>query len=113
MKKYYFRQCTLTKLDKDFALRQAFSSPTLEHWLEGDVTLSEYEKNVLQDLRVLLTLNVSGWNEQELALHFIGPLLTLVHFTEPYRFNLFAERKIAAIVAGTEGEIALSGEPDG
>ena len=37
----------------------------------------------------------------------------LVHFTEPYRFNLFAERRISARVGSPTGEVELSGEPDG
>ncbi|MFN8493334.1 MAG: hypothetical protein U0350_37395 [Caldilineaceae bacterium] len=113
MQTYNFRQCTLTMLDKLFGLRQVFASPILDQWLQRKITLSDYELQTLQELRSLLTLNVPGWNEQELALHFIGPLLSLVRFTEPYRFNLFAERKIGAVITGHDGEIELSGEPDG
>lgn len=113
MQTYNFRQCTLTMLDKLFGLRQVFASPILDQWLQRPITLSDYELQTLQALRSLLNLNVPGWNEQELALHFIGPLLSLVRFTEPYRFNLFAERKIGATITGHDGEIELSGEPDG
>ena len=113
MATYTFRQCTLTRLDKLFGLRQVFTSPVLDQWLQQKMVLSEYEQETLQALRALLVLNAPGWNEQELALHFIGPLLSLVRFTEPYRFNLFAERKISAVIQSGEGEIELSGEPDG
>jgi hypothetical protein len=58
-------------------------------------------------------INRDAWNEQVLALHFIGPILGLVHFSEPYRFNLFAERRISAVISSDLGEIELSGEPDG
>ena len=34
-------------------------------------------------------------------------------FAKPYRFNLFAERKISAIVPSLNGDIDLSSEPDG
>ena len=113
MLKYYFRQCTLTKLDKEFGLRQTFSNATLEQWLQTPTPLSDYERMVLEHLRHLLSINVPGWNEQELALHFIGPLLSLISFTEPYRFNLFAERRISAIVPGLQDDIELLGDPDG
>lgn len=113
MQQYYFRQCTLTSLDDTFGLRQVFSDSLLDHWLETELTPSNYEKDVLQHLRHLLTINAPVWNEQELALHFIGPLLSVVQFTEPYRFNLFAERQISAIIPGLESEIELSGSPDG
>lgn len=113
MQTYAFRNCTLTLLDKLFGLRQVFVSPILDQWLQRENILSDYEQMTLNELRSLLNLNAPGWNEQELALHFIGPLLSLVRFTEPYRFNLFAERKISAIIPGHEREIELSGEPDG
>jgi hypothetical protein len=113
MQSYTFRQCTLTKLDKLFGLRQIFVSLILDQWLQREMPLSDYEQKTLQELRELLILNVPGWNEQELAVHFIGPLLNLVRFTEPYRFNLFAERKIGAVIPSSEDDIDLSGEPDG
>lgn len=113
MQKYYFRQCTATLLDRTFDLRQVFSSPTLDAWLHVEIALSEKEKGILGNYQELLILNTNAWNEQELALHFIGPILGLAHFTEPYRFNLFAERRIAAVVSSDEGEVELSGEPDG
>lgn len=113
MQKYYFCQCTATLLDRAFDLRQIFSSPTLDAWLHVEIALSEKEKGILENYQELLILNNNAWNEQELALHFIGPILGLAHFTEPYRFNLFAERRIAAVVSSDEGEIELSGEPDG
>jgi hypothetical protein len=61
----------------------------------------------------LLKTNVNSWNEQDLSLHFIGPVFSLVNFTEPYRFNLFAERFISATVNNEQGDpVLLSGKPD-
>ena len=68
---------------------------------------------MLERFKELLFLNREAWNEQELSLHFIGPVFALARFTEPYRFNLFAERRIQAVITGLEHEIELSGEPDG
>ena len=113
MQQYYFRQCTATLLDRLFDLRQTFASPTLDGWLQAELDLSATEKMILANYQSLLTINRDAWNEQELALHFIGPILGLVHFTEPYRFNLFAERRISACVGSPTGEVELSGEPDG
>jgi hypothetical protein len=113
MQKYYFRQCTATLLDRIFGLRKTFSSQILDQWLDADIPVTEKERGILENYQGLLILNNDAWNEQELALHFIGPMLGLAHFTEPYRFNLFAERQIGAIVSSDQGEIELSGEPDG
>ena len=113
MQKYYFRQCTATLLDKIFGLRKVFSSQLLDRWLQAEIELSEKEKSILENYQELLILNSDAWNEQELALYFIGPILGLTHFTEPYRFNLFAERRISAVVSGHNADVELSGEPDG
>jgi len=113
MRRYYFRQCTLATLDNLFGLRKSFSSQVLDQWLQAEPALSEQERGMVESFQQLLILNRDAWNEQELSLHFIGPILALARFTEPYRFNLFAERKISAVIPGIEGDIELSGEPDG
>lgn len=113
MQKYYFRHCTATFLDRTFGLRKVFASQILDQWLQAEIVLSAKEKDILENFQELLILNSDAWNEQELALHFIGPILGLAHFTEPYRFNLFAERQIGTVISSAQGEIELSGEPDG
>ncbi len=57
MKKYYFRQCTSTLLDRTFGLRKAFSSQTLDQWLQAEIALSEQEKGILENYQALLMLN--------------------------------------------------------
>ncbi|MCB0064502.1 MAG: hypothetical protein KDE19_20395 [Caldilineaceae bacterium] len=113
MEKYTLRQCTLTQLDRLFGLRNTLTSDVLTQWLQQPNELTEVEKTLIGLLQTLLIENAEGWNEQELALHFIGPMFSLVHFTERYRFNLFAERRIGAIVPGVHNDIELYGEPDG
>lgn len=108
MEKLRFSDCTLTLLDRRFGLRKAISSEILDQWLQAIVPLAELEKEKLRDLQTLLSLYAEGWNEQELSLQFIGPMLTIVRFAEFYRFNLFAQRHIQAIV----NDIELGGEPD-
>ena len=56
----------------------------------------------------MLFLNVNGWNEQELSLHFIGPVFTLAEISS-HQYNLFANRQIGAQI----GEYYLTGKPDG
>jgi hypothetical protein len=113
MQKHYFRYCTASFLDSTFGLRRVFASQLLDQWLRAEVPLSEKEKGILENFQEPLLLNSDVWNEQELALHFIGPILSLAHFTEPYRFNLFAERQIGGVISSDRGDIELSGEPDG
>ena len=99
---------------KQFGLRQLQKMNALEDWQNRTKAIVPVEKETsfLSILQELLVLNAS-WNEQELSLHFIGPMFSLINFTEPYRFNLFAERFISAKVENLEKElILLSGKPD-
>ncbi len=113
MKQYTFRECTRAKLEDMIGLRNTLTSPVLDDWLEVKPDLSSTEKDVLETFQEALLLNGDSWNEQELSLYFIGPIFSLVRFTELYRFKLFAERHIQAIVSGNEEDIELKGEPDG
>ena len=110
---YTFRQCTLKKLEQLFGLKRTLSNQTLDQWLQTDADISAFERQMLQHQQQLLIENVEAWNERELTQNFIGPLLSLVKFSQFYRFNLFAERKITSIIPGIQGDIELSGEPDG
>ena len=109
--KLNFGDCTLPLLDKVFGLRRAESSNVLDQWLQraSAIELSDFEKQSCIELRSLLRLNVDSWKEQEISLHFIGPLFSVVKFTDLYRYNLFAQRHIEAKLNGK----TLAGEPDG
>lgn len=109
--KFLFGKSTLPLLDETFGLRQTFKSKSLERWLgeAKKIELSKQEKEFGFLLQELLISNRNSWQEQELAMHFIGPVFSLINFTEIYKYNLFAQRHIEA----QYGDILLSGEPDG
>lgn len=109
MESKIFNDCSLSDLDDLFGLRQVQNNQYLDYWTQAAQPLSNDEKNNALRLQNLLNKNTSVWNEQELSLHFIGPMFSLIDFTEPYRFNLFAQRYISATV----NDILLSGKPDG
>ena len=103
-----FKDCTLAKLEKSFGLEQVSHSPDLQAWLAGAAEISEFERRMLSSLQENLTLNGYDWNEMELELKFVGPLLALVNYTTK-NFNLFAERDFRGVVDGVE----MGGKPDG
>ena len=106
--------CSLESLEKRFDLQPKRNAVFLSHWLEQSVGLTPFEKEDANALRELLADNVFHWNEQELSLHFIGPLFSLVHFTVVMKMNLFAQRLVSAEVPDKNGNlITLFGRPDG
>lgn len=113
MQEYTFQKCTLAILDREFGLRETFTSNVLDEWLQSDAPLAEVDEIILKTYQEHLVVHVRTWNEQELSQRFIGPILGLVDFTELYRFRLFSEYKISTTVPGIQGNIKLGGEPDG
>ncbi len=103
-----FKEWTLAKLDKRFGLEQVMENANLETWLKKPGDISDFERNSLLHLQQTLLFNIDNWNEQEYALHFIGPIFTLVNFSHR-KFNIFAERYLAGTVDGDE----MAGNPDG
>jgi len=99
---------TLAKLERRFGLRQIETHPVLDNLLQQKVEVSDFERQLLLSLRKRLYDNVLHWNEQELSLHFIGPLLHAVNFSS-YEFNIFAERYLTGQVDGE----TITGYPDG
>jgi hypothetical protein len=108
MEKMTFRECTMTKLDELFGLRQVKKITTMSDWLAMEYELNQFQKDVLLQFQEKFNQNQMHWNEYELVSHFVIPIFSLVNFTTDY-FNDFGERPISAVINGTE----LTGKPDG
>ncbi len=106
-----FKDCTLEKLDDTFHLTPLplKQMPVLQTWLQGQSAISEQERGYAILLQEYLQEHVEDWNEQELAMHFIGPIFALMKFDYARKFNLFAERPLNGVV----DDIEMGGKPDG
>jgi hypothetical protein len=102
-----FRECRLSWLERTFELDQVDSFPVLENWLSEKTEKTPSEKIYLLHLQNLLDFNFRDWNEVELNSFFIGPIMSLVNFSNK-KSNLFSDR----IVEGTFEDWRLYGKPD-
>jgi hypothetical protein len=113
MKSFTFKQCTISLLEKNLGIEQTLLSDTLNYWLNYQIAITESEKENLLEQQEVLIFNLLGWNEQELALNFIGPVVSMLRFKSK-KFNLFAERTIEATLKAVDGsDLMLNGKPDG
>jgi hypothetical protein len=101
-------ECTIPNLEKIFGLKLVDESENLSAWVNQSQALSSFQQEALLFYRKELRANFFNWNEQELSMHFIGPMLSLVDFTGE-NFNAYANRSIKAMI----GDIELNGVPDG
>ncbi|MEM7535178.1 MAG: hypothetical protein AAF639_23580 [Chloroflexota bacterium] len=110
-----FRQCSITYLEKTFGLRRTFSRPTLDRWTQDEQPITEAEQLMLNARLSDIRINYDAWNEQELVINFIGPVMTMVQFWDLYRYNFFAGRHIETELVSVvdDKKIELGGEPDG
>ena len=84
MKSYNFRECSFEMLEQTFGIEQTGQSLTLSDWIKKakKTTVSKDEQRMIEHFQSLLSRNLLGWNKQELALNFIGPILSLVLFSK-------------------------------
>lgn len=65
--------------------------------------MSEPETTMLEKLRVLLETHHQDWNEEELKLNFIAPLLSMInYYNNSYDYQPFAERTLKATIGAWE-----------
>ena len=102
MEKINFSECTLVRMEEVFGLQLMLHSQILHEWVTTTYEIDEVDKICVHKFCSTLRENVLHWNEQDLSMHFIGPIFSLVQFTERYRFNLFAQRTISTVVQGIE-----------
>jgi hypothetical protein len=81
--------------------------PSLDNWLSEKAEIDDFEKSSLLRLQNLLDFNVRDWYEGELDSFFIGPVMTLVNFSNK-KSNLFSDR----LIDTTIDEWRLYGRPD-
>ena len=64
----------------------------LEDQLQKEVQLNDEEILVVKTFQKRLIASIEDWNEHELSLGFIGPIINLVDFRVRYKLNFFAQR---------------------
>ena len=114
MKSFSFRQCSLELLEKLFDIEETDSLTAIEDWMvrKDTTTLTNFEQMSIEHIQKNMKRNIRAWNEQELALNFIGPMLSLITFSSK-KYNFFAERLLDATLKDVNGDdVVLSGKPD-
>lgn len=90
-----FKHWKRQEVEEFFGLEELREHPLLEKWLETKCEISDLERNYLDALRLLLKQNVDLWNEMELKMKFLGPLLALVNY-DTANYRAFMERNLVA-----------------
>lgn len=73
----------------------------MQTWMKSDGTNAELSSNITR-LQFLLVDNVDIWNEDELKMMFIGPLLIEADFNNRPHYKVFTQRKVTLKTEQTE-----------
>ena len=101
IQKTSFRDWTLQRLEDTFGLRDDRSHVPMAEWLAVELPTDPRACEELERLRDALDRHARGWNEEELKLFFIGPLIRLVDF-DGAQYGAFADRYFTAVLDGYE-----------
>jgi hypothetical protein len=102
-----FSSISIDDMVETFGLEVDYTGVGLEYWLDAPQEISDIEAKNLENLRKILVSNIANWNEFELEVLFISPLLNIINFYEA-NVKPFIERTISGEVDG----IAMHGEVD-
>lgn len=108
MTKTTFAVWTQAELARRFGLRRRDRLDALDAWLAIPVEVPEFERTVLDRLRERLDHRADSWNEEEMKMGFIGPLVSLVDY-DSETTGFFADRPLTATI----GDFEIAEVPDG
>ncbi len=102
-----FEKWFYEQIEETFGLQRVGQLVALTDWLNADVPISETDLARLQVYQKRLVEKVDDWNEEELKIFFIGPLLDAVDYTHP-KYRPFLDRSLAAKL----GNVQVAGVVD-
>lgn len=80
-------------------IKHPFTSLML-NWMQSETTLTETEQLTFQKLWKRAVENIESWQEEELKMKFIGPVLELGNIMEDNLFHTYFEKTVSATVEG-------------
>ncbi|MFN0203207.1 MAG: hypothetical protein ACKVTZ_16895 [Bacteroidia bacterium] len=97
-----FGNWTTQELRNHFGLDDKESLTALTEWVNVQESLDAQEEKEISALRKELAALNESWNEDELKMRFIAPLMHLIGYGEKGKYNFFYQRTLSAKVGNEE-----------
>jgi hypothetical protein len=88
-----FKYWTTQDLHEQFGIERIYTSTLLDDWVSANNIITEQETERLETLRLSLFKNAEFWNEEELKMMFIGPIIESVKI-DTDKFRTFYDRSV-------------------
>jgi hypothetical protein len=89
----------LDLLAETFGVRRQDHCEHLKKWLAQTGELNDYEQRLFNTIYAKAQQKVHYWNEEELKMHLVSPLMLLANLEEPHKIGVFYERSIHAVIS--------------
>jgi len=89
-----FESWLFDEVEIEFGIKRMYDYKLLSEWLQADYKPNERQKENLDYLKYIAVRNIETWNEDELKMQFISPLLSLINFTTD-DYKPFSQRGIS------------------
>jgi hypothetical protein len=91
-----------------FSVNRVDQLTALDTWMSSTMPISAKTLDRIADLALLAKQEVDYWNEEELKILFVGPVMELVDFRKPRSYRVFFDR----VLEGEVGDKELNGVVD-
>ncbi len=95
MEKKNFESWTYEEVEDTFGLVKINDKPLMENWLTAVHEPDSVRTVILAELRKDLIEYANSWNEDELKMCFISPLIAMVHYSNS-AYKIFTQRNLSA-----------------
>ena len=76
------------------------ANPLMARWTNTSLTLNDFEQKSFDDMYTNAVENIIGWQEEDLKMQLIAPILILAEFKNTKRYLNFFERTLEDTVDG-------------
>lgn len=105
--KINFEKCDKQFLESKLGLIRDNEMPELNNWVLSKSDVRDYERDLLNRLRVNVRYKLEEWNEESIKINVIAPILGLIDFNNE-KYGAFADEPLEAKV----NEYVLTGKVD-
>jgi hypothetical protein len=95
MKKKNFENWTYEEVEDTFSITKVNNSPVFSKWLSASHQPDNVRTVLLDEIQKDLIEYANSWNEDELKMCFISPLIALIHYSNT-EYKIFTQRNLSA-----------------
>ncbi len=104
MEKKSFENWSFEDVEDVFSIERKHDIPLMQEWLAAHHKPDAVRTVILEELRLYLREYADSWQEDELKMCFISPLIAMVHYMSP-KYKVFTQRNLYAAFPDLNWEV--------